>query len=89
MKVAILTTDVREHKPDYGNPNPYFSTFIDALLEGFQQEQGVELHIVSCLKRPVASPQPLARNITYHGLLVPSIGWLILYLFPIQMLWLK
>ena len=77
-KVALVTTDSREHFKDYANPNPYFGTAPAALLEGFKLlAEKVEVHIVSCLqKTPVSSPAKLAENIYYHALYVPNIGWL-------------
>ncbi len=78
MRVALLTTDSREHFKDYGNPQPYFGTAPEALLEGFKTmpSEG-EVHVISCLqKKPVSSPRKLAENIYYHGLHVPNIGWM-------------
>jgi len=78
IKVALLTTDSREHFKDYANPNPYFGTAPEALIEGFKLlPDKVEIHIVSCLqKAPVSSPATLAENIHYHPLHVPNIGWM-------------
>jgi glycosyltransferase involved in cell wall biosynthesis len=78
IKVALLTTDSREHFKDYGNPQPYFGTAPEALLEGFKlMPKDIEVHIVSCLqKEPVSSPAKLADNIYYHALHVPNIGWM-------------
>jgi glycosyltransferase involved in cell wall biosynthesis len=78
IKVALLTTDSREHFKDYANPNPYFGTAPEALIEGLKfLPKDVEVHVVSCLqKMPVSSPEKLANNVYYHGLHVPNIGWL-------------
>lgn len=78
MRVAVLTTDSREHFKDYGNPQPYFGTAPEALLEGFKtMPSEVEVHVISCLqKEPTSSPAKLADNIYYHGLRVPNIGWM-------------
>jgi glycosyltransferase involved in cell wall biosynthesis len=78
MKVAFLTTDSREHFKDYGNPQPYFGTAPEALLEGFKSmPEDIEVHVISCLQRkPISSPAKLADNIYYHALQVPNIGWL-------------
>ena len=35
MKVAILTTDSREHFKEYHSTVPYFGTAPEALLQGF------------------------------------------------------
>jgi glycosyltransferase involved in cell wall biosynthesis len=76
MKIAILTTDNREHFQDYDNPAPYFGTAPEALLQGFEEIGGMEIHVVSCTQRPVRAPEKIAANIWYHNLHVPKIGWL-------------
>jgi len=78
IKVALLTTDSREHFKDYANPTPYFGTAPEALLEGFKlMPESIEVHVVSCLQRErISSPEKLADNIYYHALHVPNIGWL-------------
>lgn len=76
IRVAILTTDSREHYRDYANPRPHFGTAPEALLQGFTKLPEIEVHVVSCLRKPVSSPEKLAANIWYHGLHVPQIGWM-------------
>jgi glycosyltransferase involved in cell wall biosynthesis len=76
MKIAILTTDNREHFKNYGSQIPYFGTAPEALLEGFAMLPKVEVHVVSCTQQPMASPEQLAENIWFHSLLVPKWGWL-------------
>ena len=76
MKIAILTSDNREHFRDYDNPVPYFGTAPEALLQGFAKIGGAEIHVISCARQPVASPEKIADNIWYHSLHVPKIGWL-------------
>lgn len=78
IKVALLTTDSREHFRDYANPSPYFGTAPEALLEGFKLlPDEIEVHVVSCLqKKPESSPSKLANNVHYHALHVPNLGWL-------------
>jgi glycosyltransferase involved in cell wall biosynthesis len=78
MKVAFLTTDSREHFKDYGNPQPYFGTAPEALLEGFKSmPKDIEVHVISCLQRKaISSPAKLANNIHYHPLHVRNIGWM-------------
>ena len=76
MKIAQLITDDREPTRQYDLPAPYFGTAPTALLEGFAKMPGVEVHIVSCSKRPMVSPEKLAPNIYFHSVIVPSIGWL-------------
>ena len=76
MKIAILTIDNREHYKEYSKPVPYFGTAPEALLQGFAQLKDVEVHVVSCTRVPMKSPEKLAPNIYFHSLLVPKIGWL-------------
>jgi glycosyltransferase involved in cell wall biosynthesis len=78
IRVALLTTDSREHFKDYANPVPYFGTAPEALIEGFKLlPEEVEIHVLSCLQEaPVSSPAKLAENIYYHALRVPNIGWM-------------
>lgn len=76
MKIAVLTTDNREHYKDYSNPVPHFGTAPEALLQGFAQLKDIEVHVVSCARRPMKSPKKLAPNIYFHSLLVPKMGWM-------------
>ncbi|HEV2693899.1 MAG TPA: glycosyltransferase, partial [Verrucomicrobiae bacterium] len=77
MKIALLTTDNREHYGDYANPRPHFGTAPEALLQGFAAMPELEVHVVSCLQKPAAAaPDKIAPNIFYHGLVVPKIGWM-------------
>ena len=76
MRIAILTTDSREHYRDYGNPVPSFGTAPEALLQGFAHLSDVEVHVLSCARAPMQSPATLAPNIYFHSLLVPKIGWM-------------
>ena len=45
-------------------------------MQGFALMPEVELHVVSCIRRPVNAPARLAPNIFFHSLCVPKIGWL-------------
>ena len=76
MKIALLTTDSREHFRDYTNPTPYFGTAPEALLQGFAQLPDVEVHVVCCVRQRVTAPEKIAPNIFYHALLVPKLGWM-------------
>jgi len=78
MRLALLTTDSREHFKDYANPEPYFGTAPEAVLEGLKRHPDkVEVHVVSCLQeKPASSPVRLADNVFYHGMHVPKSGWM-------------
>lgn len=75
MKIIQITTDSREHFKDYATPQPYFGTAPQGLLSGFAFLPDVEVHVVSCVRKPVASPEKIAENIYYHSLRVPTLGW--------------
>jgi glycosyltransferase involved in cell wall biosynthesis len=76
LKIAILTTDSREHFRDYANPAPYFGTAPAALLQGFAQLGGVEIHVISCTQQTLRAPEKIADNIWYHSLHVAKSGWM-------------
>ena len=76
MKIAILTTDNRQHYHQYDRPEPYFGTAPEALLQGFARLPEVEVHVVSCTQKPLRAPHKIAPNIFYHSLLVSKTGWL-------------
>jgi glycosyltransferase involved in cell wall biosynthesis len=76
MKVAFLTTDNREIFKDYSTPTPHFGTAPEAVLQGLSRVAGVELHVVSCIRREVSSPKQLDSNIFFHSLHVPRLGWM-------------
>ena len=76
MKIALLTTDNRDHYRTYAEPLPAFGTAPAALLAGFAGMAGVEIHVLSCLHAPVAVPEKIAPNIFYHALVVPKNGWM-------------
>ena len=76
MRIAVLTIDNREPNKDYGNATPYFGTAPAALMQGLAMIPEVEVHVVSCIRQPVQSPEKLAPNIFFHSLVVPKIGWM-------------
>jgi glycosyltransferase involved in cell wall biosynthesis len=76
MKIAFLTTDNREQTSDYGNQHPHFGTAPAALLDGLALfPEDVEVHVISCTRRKMATPEKLAPNIFFHQPLVPHLGW--------------
>ncbi len=54
MKVALLTTDNREHYRDYNAQYPYFGMAPEALLQGFA---------ASPMSKFTRSPAPAANEI--------------------------
>lgn len=76
MRIAVLTIDNREHYNKYDLPAPYFGSAPEALLQGFARLKDVEVHVVSCTRKPMQSPENLAANIFFHSVMVPKIGWM-------------
>src|SRR6516225_8394372 len=76
MKVAVLTTDSREHYKDYQAAAPYFGMAPEALLQGMARMPDLEVHVISCVRGHMRSPEKLADNIFFHALVVPKIGWM-------------
>src|ERR1035437_916529 len=76
MRLVVLTTDNREPHKDYANPQPHFGTAPAALLQGLAMIPEIEVHVVSCIRQPVRSPEKITPNTFFHSLLVPKIGWL-------------
>jgi len=76
MKIALLTTDNRDHYRTYSGPVPTFGTAPEALLQGFALLPDAEVHVVACTRKPVPSPRNLYPNVYFHSLVVPRIGWI-------------
>ena len=76
MRIALLTTDNREHHRKYELPAPYFGPAIEALLQGLGEIAELEVHVIACAQQPMSAPEKLAPNIWFHLLHVPKIGWL-------------
>jgi glycosyltransferase involved in cell wall biosynthesis len=76
MKVAVLTTDNRDHHRQHELVHPQFGAAPEALFQGFALLGNVEVHVVTCTQRPMRSPEKLAENIFFHSLHVPKLGWL-------------
>ncbi len=76
MRIVVLTTDNREPHKDYANPLPHFGTAPAALLQGLAMIPEIEVHVVSCIRQPVAAPEKIAPNIFFHSLVVPQSGWM-------------
>lgn len=76
LRIAFLTTDNREQHARYDLPSPVFGSAMTALLEGLVAlPDALELHVVSCGKRPMPGSGRLGPNATFHQLVVPAIGW--------------
>ena len=76
FKVAILTSDKRDHDRNYSDPVVSFGTAPEALLQGLAGLPEVQVHVIACTQQPLAAPEKLAENIWFHSLLVPKTGWM-------------
>ena len=76
MRIAVLTTDNREHQRTYDETQPRFGPAIEAVLQGLAGLPELEVHVVSCTQRPMHAPKKLSENTWFHLLHVPKIGWL-------------
>jgi glycosyltransferase involved in cell wall biosynthesis len=72
----MLIPDNRDEFKQYYKTAPFFGPAPTALLEGLSERPELELHIVSCAKRPMSAPEKLAKNIWFHLLHVKQLGWL-------------
>lgn len=72
----MLIPDNREEFKKYDQPHPVFGPAPTALLEGLARRSDVEVHILSCTKKPMPAPEKLAKNIWFHLLHVGQAGWL-------------
>ena len=76
MRIAILTTDNREHHRRYELRAPYFGPAIEAVLQGLAEIPELEIHVIACTQRPMHAPKKLSENTRFHLLKVPKIGWM-------------
>lgn len=76
LRIAIITTDGREMLKRYEEPAPIFGTAPQALLDGFSAISDIDVHVISCVQKPVRSERLIASNITFHPLHVPKMGWM-------------
>src|ERR1700685_865443 len=76
MRIAFLTTDNRQQLKQFDKPEPFFGTAPEAILQGFAMLPDAEVHVVSCLRKPVKSPEKIAPNIYFHSVVVPKLGWM-------------
>jgi glycosyltransferase involved in cell wall biosynthesis len=76
MRIAVLTTDNREHHRNYTLPEPVFGPAIEALLQGLSLLPQLEVHVISCTQKPMTAPEKLSCNTWFHLVDVPKIGWL-------------
>jgi glycosyltransferase involved in cell wall biosynthesis len=76
MRIAIVTTDVREFRRDYAGTIATFGTAPTGLLEGLAGVTDAEVHVLSCARQPMKSQEKLADNTWFHSLHVPKLGWM-------------
>lgn len=85
MRIAFLVVDDRFDRP---LPRPFFGTAPQGLLAGFAgldapgnetsgpNSSRLEIHVICCVKEPIAAPEKLASNIWYHQIVLPHWSFL-------------
>ena len=76
MRIAILMTDSRELLRDYAPEVPSFGMAPEALLQGFARLPEAQVHVLSCTRVRMKSPEKLAANIFFHSVYAPKLGWM-------------
>jgi len=71
LKIALLTTDNRDHYGEYAEPMPQFGAAPEALLAGFARQLGVEVHVIACARQRLVPSVQLAPQVFFHSLFVP------------------
>ena len=56
MRIALLTTDNREHHRKYELAQPYFGLAIEADLQGLVELPDLEIHVISCTQQLMPAP---------------------------------
>jgi glycosyltransferase involved in cell wall biosynthesis len=75
LKIALITTDARHWFREFDQETPNFGTAIRALLEGFQDDPELEVHVISASPTYLRSRRQLASNIYFHHVHVAKWGW--------------
>ncbi|MGJ8642780.1 MAG: glycosyltransferase family 4 protein [Luteolibacter sp.] len=76
MKVAYLTTDNREQQNRYDLDVPFFGPAPTAILDGLMAlPDQLEIHVISCSKKKMISPEKLGANTHFHQPIVSHLGW--------------
>ncbi|HKQ38966.1 MAG TPA: glycosyltransferase family 4 protein, partial [Verrucomicrobiae bacterium] len=76
VKVAMLAVDSRAEWRLYDKHVPEFGAPVQALFEEIPNFAELEVHVISCARKPLTSPEKLGPNIWFHTVVVPQIGWL-------------
>lgn len=76
MKIAIISTDTREHISRYDLEGPIIPTPQAALLEGFANSPDAEVILLSCFQKIVKSEIQITNNIQFISVHAPKWGWL-------------
>jgi glycosyltransferase involved in cell wall biosynthesis len=75
MRIALIIADERDGHREYEKPKPYFGPDVTARLEGFQNREDLDIHIISCVRDDRLSGCRLSDNTQYHPVIVSSGYW--------------
>jgi glycosyltransferase involved in cell wall biosynthesis len=76
LRVAMIVADERDVYGHYEKAAPWFGPAPAALLAGLAELPEVEVHVISCVRKPVAVPARIAKNTFFHAILTPRWGYL-------------
>src|SRR4051812_5217320 len=76
LRIAMIAGDERETHGRYHETVPSFGPAPAALIDGLAKVGSVELHVISCLRKPAKSPCELAPNFYFPSVRVPSWGFM-------------
>lgn len=72
----MITTEERDTHSRFEEPGPCFGVAPSSLLEGLKHCPDLEVHVITCVRQPVAMPETIANNIFCHAVMVPRWGFL-------------
>lgn len=75
IKIAMPLVDDRFGRPE---AVPRFGSAPSALFEGVEMlpEGELEIHVISCVEKPVPAPERIGRNLYYHQAILPHWSYL-------------
>lgn len=74
--MAMILGDEREVFERYDVPMPYFGPAPAAVLQGLTALDDVEVHAISCSRKPLTAPTQLSDSLFFHSVTVPRWGYL-------------
>lgn len=70
LRVAMVVNDERDQFSQHERSLPYFGPAPQTLIDAFQQVPELELHLISCERRPVVPSPRLSENTYFHPVFI-------------------